>query len=148
MIHETGENIEIKKISDTSWEIPKHGNMLVPVTLFASEQLLDIMRKDPTLAQARNVACLPGVRKAFVMPDGHCGYGFPIGGVAAIDVKNGGISPGGIGYDINCGMRLIKTNFTIKDVQPKIKELVNTLYKRVPAGVGATAFAEKEGYLS
>ncbi|HLC96071.1 MAG TPA: RtcB family protein [Candidatus Nanoarchaeia archaeon] len=136
MINETGENIELKKISENIFEIPKQGNMHVPVTIFANEKLLSIMRKDPTLAQARNVACLPGIRKAFVMPDGHCGYGFPIGGVAAIDVDTGCICPGGIGYDLNCGVRLLRTSLSKDDVKEKLPTLMDALFKNVPAGLG------------
>jgi len=96
------------------------------------------MRQDRTLEQAANVAMLPGIYKySIVMPDGHQGYGFPIGGVAAFDVKEGVISPGGVGYDINCGVRLIRTNLTEKEVRPRIKELVDTLFKNVPSGLGS-----------
>ena len=92
--------------------------------------------------QIRNVATLPGITKyALCMPDGHFGYGFPIGGVAAMDMHEGGvISPGGIGFDINCGMRLVATNLTLEDVQPHLKQLVDKLFDRVPAGVGSTGF--------
>jgi tRNA-splicing ligase RtcB len=91
--------------------------------------------------QVTNVATLPGiVRHAYCMPDGHWGYGFPIGGVAAMDAETGVISPGGIGFDINCGMRLVVTNLTYPEVQPRLKELVDALFKRVPAGVGSTGF--------
>jgi len=136
MIHGTGEELKLKKLNDFSWEIPQTGDMKVPVTIFANEKLLEIMRKDPTLLQASNVAQLPGVRKAFVMPDGHCGYGFPIGGVAAIDVEKGGISPGGIGYDINCGVRLLRTNLREEEVRGKLQEIIDTLFSKVPAGLG------------
>ncbi len=132
----TGEGIELKKISDEIWEIPKQDCMNVPVRVFANEKLLEIMRKDKTLWQAKNVGCLPGVLKAFVMPDGHQGYGFPIGGVAAMDAEKGGISPGGIGYDINCGVRLLASNLTREEVKPKLKELVDSIFKNVPAGLG------------
>jgi tRNA-splicing ligase RtcB len=91
--------------------------------------------------QVTNVATLPGiVRYALCMPDGHWGYGFPIGGVAAMEAETGVISPGGIGFDINCGMRLVVTNLTYPEVQPHLKELVDALFKRVPAGVGSTGF--------
>jgi len=136
MIQGTGEKVELKKINEYSWEIPKTGNMKVPVTIFANEKLLEIMRKDPTLIQASNVAQLPGVRKAFVMPDGHCGYGFPIGGVAAMDVETGGISPGGIGYDINCGVRLLRTSLKESQVRDKLKPIMDLIFQNVPAGLG------------
>ena len=130
---------EIRQISPVIWEIPasfKEG-MRVPARFYASDALLNTM-DEKVIEQLTNVATLPGIQKyALCMPDGHMGYGFPIGGVAAFDPKEGGvISPGGIGFDINCGMRLVKTNLTIKDVEPKIKELVDELFKSVPAGVG------------
>src|SRR3989344_1891483 len=136
---------EIKNISECVWELPisfKKG-MRVPVRIIASEKLLKEMDAG-VFDQISNVATLPGiVNNAYCMPDGHWGYGFPIGGVAAFDVENGGvISPGGIGFDINCGMRLITTNLTIDDVRPKIKQLVDELYKAVPAGVGCKGFVK------
>jgi tRNA-splicing ligase RtcB len=140
-------NIEqiIQQISDTVWEIPvsyKEG-MRVPARIYATEKLMREM-DDGVYDQITNVATLPGITKyALCMPDGHFGYGFPIGGVAAMDVEAGGvISPGGIGFDINCGMRLVVTNLTYKDVKPYIKQLVDRLYERVPAGVGSTGFVK------
>ncbi len=132
--------VKIKKIDDVRWEIPKGTLpcMKVPGRVYATENLIKKMQKDRTLIQAAGVACLPGIYKySIVLPDGHEGYGFPIGGVAAIDAEEGVISPGGIGYDINCGVRLIRTNLTIDDIRPKIKELVDTLFKNVPSGVGS-----------
>ncbi|MCX5713322.1 MAG: RtcB family protein, partial [Candidatus Omnitrophica bacterium] len=130
----------IKKISDTLWEIPpsyKTG-MRVPARIYASEKLLDAM-DEGVFEQVTNVATLPGIVKyAFCMPDGHWGYGFPIGGMAAMDPETGVISPGGIGFDINCGMRLVLTTLTLDEVQPRIRQLVDTLFRRVPAGVGST----------
>ncbi len=128
-----------KKISDVIWELPtsyKKG-MRVPARVYATKELLPGF-DDKVIDQLTNVASLPGIQKhALCMPDGHMGYGFPIGGVAAFDPKEGGvISPGGIGFDINCGMRLVKTNLTWKNVQPKIKELMDHLFKTIPAGVG------------
>ena len=135
---------EISKISDTIWEIPtsfKKG-MLVPARIYATKKLLDGMDAG-VFNQVTNVACLPGIQKySFCMPDGHWGYGFPIGGVAAFDSETGIISPGGIGFDINCGMRLVTTNLTYKEVQPKLKELVDGLFKTVPSGVGARGFVQ------
>jgi tRNA-splicing ligase RtcB len=131
--------MEIKKISDIVWEIPKENGMNVPVRIFASEKLLDKMKQDRTLEQGKNVACLPGIYKyAIVLMDGHEGYGFPIGGVAALDYEKGGISPGGIGYDINCGVRLLRTNLTKEEIYPKIKPLLESLFKHTPAGLGST----------
>jgi tRNA-splicing ligase RtcB len=117
--------------------------MRVPVRVIATKKLLDEMDLQ-VYDQATNVATLPGIQKfAFVMPDGHSGYGFPIGGVAAFDVNEGGvISPGGIGFDINCGMRTVLTNLTYEDVKPHLKTLVDKLFERVPAGVGSTGFVK------
>ena len=93
--------------------------------------------------QVTNVACLPGIQRyALCMPDGHWGYGFPIGGVAAMDLRQGVISPGGVGYDINCGMRLIRTDLTVADVQPRLNPLMTELFRKVPAGVGARGFVK------
>jgi tRNA-splicing ligase RtcB len=112
--------------------------MRVPVTIYANEELLSKMLSDRTIHQAMNVATLPGVQKhVVVLPDGHEGYGFPVGGVAAMSVDDGVISPGGVGYDINCGVRLIRTNLDEKDVRPKLKDLVNELFRAVPSGVGS-----------
>lgn len=135
----------LKKISDTVWEIPvsyKEG-MRVPARIYGTEKLIREM-DDAVYDQITNVATLPGITKyALCMPDGHFGYGFPIGGVAAMDVESGGvISPGGIGFDINCGMRLMVTNLTYKEVKPYIKEVVDKLYQKVPAGVGSKGFVK------
>lgn len=135
----------LKQISDVIWEIPmtyKQG-MRVPARIYGTEKLIQEL-DDAVYDQITNVATLPGITKyALCMPDGHFGYGFPIGGVAAMDVDNGGvISPGGIGFDINCGMRLVTTNLDYKEVKPYIKELVDKLYERVPAGVGSTGFVK------
>ncbi len=134
----------IKKINDYVWEIPtsfKQG-MNVPARIIASKKLLEAMDKG-VFDQVTNVACLPGIQKyAYCMPDGHWGYGFPIGGVAAFDAKEGVISPGGIGFDINCGMRLVTTKLTWDQVKPKLKELVDTFFKTVPAGVGCKGFVK------
>jgi tRNA-splicing ligase RtcB len=134
---------QLQKISDTVWELPpsyKEG-MRVPARIVATEKLVREM-DEAVYQQVSNVATLPGIaRYALCMPDGHSGYGFPIGGVAAMDVQKGGvISPGGIGFDINCGMRLITTNLTVEDVQPRLKEIVDRLFERVPAGVGTHGF--------
>ncbi|MCD6428807.1 MAG: RtcB family protein [Desulfurococcales archaeon] len=134
-------NIQLRRVDEYTWEIPKGVKkcMRVPAIIFADDYLLSKMRDDLTLVQAANVACLSGVQLAvYVMPDGHQGYGFPIGGVAAMDVNEGVISPGGVGYDINCGVRLLRTNLSIDDVKPKIKELVDEIFRNVPSGVGST----------
>ena len=135
---------QIKQTSNVTWEIPKtfKEGMRVPVKIFAKKELLENF-DDAVFTQATNVATLPGIQKySFVMPDGHSGYGFPIGGVAAMDVNDGVISPGGIGFDINCGMRAITTNLTHNDVKDKIKELVDLLFERVPTGVGCKGFVK------
>src|ERR671923_1975723 len=133
----------LQKISDTVWELPatyKEG-MRVPARIIATEKLVREM-DEAVYQQISNVATLPGItRFALCMPDGHSGYGFPIGGVAAMDARQGGvISPGGIGFDINCGMRLVVTNLTYEEVKPHLKTLVDRLFERVPAGVGSTGF--------
>jgi tRNA-splicing ligase RtcB len=111
--------------------------MRVPAVLYTSAKLLESVKRDLTLQQASNVAHLPGIqRMSYVMPDAHQGYGFPIGGVAAFDMDEGIISPGGVGYDINCGVRLLRTDFMEKDVAGKRKELLAEIFKEVPAGVG------------
>ncbi|MDH7493121.1 MAG: RtcB family protein, partial [Candidatus Saccharicenans sp.] len=129
--------MELVRISEFIWEIPKSGEMRVPARIYASEKLIELAKRDQTLSQARNVACLPGIhRMSYVMPDAHQGYGFPIGGVAAFDLDEGIISPGGVGYDINCGVRLLRTDFKEIDITAKRKELLAEIFKEVPAGVG------------
>ena len=136
---EPQQEIKLNKISDNVWEIPQTGEMKVPTRVFASEKLLAKMKGDRSLGQAKNIAVLPGIYKyACVMPDGHEGYGFPIGGVAALDVETGGLSPGGIGYDINCGVRMMRTNLKKDVFYPKMKELLNSLFEYVPAGLGSS----------
>jgi tRNA-splicing ligase RtcB len=131
------------KISDAVWELPVNykAGMRVPARIIATEKLVREM-DEAVYQQISNVATLPGItRYALCMPDGHSGYGFPIGGVAAMDIHKGGvISPGGIGFDINCGMRLVITNLTLTDVQPHLHRIVDRLYERVPAGVGSHGF--------
>ncbi|NYZ75089.1 RtcB family protein [Candidatus Micrarchaeota archaeon] len=129
--------MEFEKIGEATWGLPKEGRMRVPVRVYAKESMLSKMGEDRTLQQARNVATLPGiVDAALVMPDGHEGYGFPIGGVAAFGMEDGIVSPGGVGYDINCGVRLLTTNLTDNEVRPKLRELINGLYANIPCGVG------------
>jgi tRNA-splicing ligase RtcB (3'-phosphate/5'-hydroxy nucleic acid ligase) len=129
--------MEIKKISDYEYELPKTGKMLVAGRVFASEKLLADMKHDITLEQVKNVATLPGIiRASIAMPDAHQGYGFSIGGVAAFDLDSGVISPGGVGYDINCSVRLLRTNLTLKDMEKKRKEVIDKLFRDVPSGVG------------
>ena len=129
--------MELKKINDVTWKIKKEGQMKVPVVIFASEKLLKKIKQDETIKQAVNVASLPGVlENVVVCPDAHQGYGFPIGGVAAFDIDKGVISPGGVGYDINCSVRLLKTNLKAEDLIGKEKELAHSLFRAVPSGVG------------
>jgi len=135
---------DLKRINNYIWEIPKsyRGDMRVPARIFASEKFLsDIFfaegGKDRSVEQLVNVATLPGIQKwALAMPDIHEGYGFPIGGVAAMDVKSGVISPGGIGYDINCGVRVLRTDKTYKEIKDRISDLATAIYNEVPSGVG------------
>src|SRR6185436_14948631 len=113
--------------------------MKTDVVVYASETLLAQIRKDRSLEQAMNVATLPGiVGSSLAMPDIHQGYGFPIGGVAATDFETGVISPGGVGFDINCGVRLLGVTLTEGDVRPRLQELVNQLFRDVPCGVGGS----------
>lgn len=136
--------MQTQKIEDFIWEIPvteKEG-MRVPARIIASERIMKEMDQG-VYNQITNVACLPGIQShALCMPDGHWGYGFPIGGVAAFDLEEGVISPGGIGFDINCGVRSIRTNLTYEELKPRLNELMDTLFKLVPAGVGSTGFVK------
>ena len=127
----------IKKISKNVYGLLKEGCMNVPGIVYASEKILEDIKKDKTLEQVKNVACLPGILKnSITLTDAHQGYGFSIGGVAAFDLDEGIISPGGVGYDINCSVRLLKTNLTKKDVLSKQKEISDKLNKKIPSGVG------------
>ena len=137
----------VNRITDEIWEIPlsEKLGMLVPARIYATKEILQAMDSG-VFDQVTNVACLPGIRRyALCMPDGHWGYGFPIGGVAAFDIDHGVISPGGIGFDINCGMRLIRTDLTLADVQPNLEKLMTELFRKVPAGVGASGFVRLSG---
>ena len=121
--------------------------MKVPVTILASDSLVKKMKQDATFTQATNAACLPGIYKhSIVLPDGHQGYGFPIGGVAATDYESGVISPGGVGYDINCGVRILRTNLDESDIQPKIRDLIDQLFDDVPTGVGKQGKIDLRNY--
>ena len=129
----------LDKISDNIWEVPTAYNrhMRVPARIYADRHLLDAMMRDDTLTQAVNITQLPGLLKYSVtLPDGHQGYGFPIGGVGAFTMDEGIITPGGVGYDINCGVRLMRTDLTFKEVDEKKTELINEIFKLVPCGVG------------
>jgi len=131
--------MDIKKVSENVFEIQKGTQpcMRVPVRIYASDDLVKKMKQDATFKQATNAACIPGIYTySIVLPDGHQGYGFPIGGVAATDYESGVISPGGVGYDINCGVRVLRTNLDEKDVRPKVRQLIDQLFADVPTGVG------------
>ena len=133
-------NHRVRKISDLIFQVEKieSKGMKVPVTIYANDNLISKMITDRTIDQATNVATLPGVIKhVVVLPDGHEGYGFPVGGVAATDLEEGVVSPGGVGYDINCGVRLIRTGLNEAELRPRLKDLVNELFKSIPTGVGS-----------
>jgi tRNA-splicing ligase RtcB len=134
--------MHLEKIDDYRWLIPRtyKAGMRTDAMVFASERLLEAIRKDDSLEQAANVAMLPGiVGRALAMPDIHQGYGFPIGGVAAVDEQTGVVSPGGVGFDINCGVRLLSSSLVLKDVKPKLHDLVNQLFRDVPSGTGKSS---------
>ena len=131
--------IKPEKIDPCRWLIPKDGHMRVPGLVFSNEQMMRSIQKDQSLKQVVNVATLPGiVGHSLAMPDIHWGYGFPIGGVAAFDPDEGIVSPGGVGYDINCGCRLMTTRLKANEIRPIIKDIVYALFKDIPAGVGST----------
>jgi tRNA-splicing ligase RtcB len=132
------ENI-LKKITPYKWELSKgyKKGMRVPAYFYINLELMKILERD-AVEQASNVATMPGIQMAsLVMPDVHVGYGFPIGGVAGFDVEEGVVSPGGVGFDINCGVRLLRSNFREDEIKPKIRELVDELFRAVPSGVGS-----------
>jgi tRNA-splicing ligase RtcB len=137
--------IELKKIRENLWEIPATGDMKVPGRVYISQEMIEKgLKDDEALKQVVNVAHLPGIEKySLAMPDIHWGYGFPIGGVAATNLDEGVISPGGVGYDINCGVRLATTNLEYEPVKNKIDTLVSKLFHAVPTGVGASGAIKK-----
>ncbi len=129
----------LKKVTDYKWELPKSykQGMRVPAYFYINRKLMQILERD-AVEQASNVAMMPGIQTAsLVMPDVHVGYGFPIGGVAAFDVEEGVISPGGVGFDINCGVRLVKTSLNVNEVKPLIRKLIDELFVAIPSGVGS-----------
>ncbi len=136
---------EIRQISPFIWQVEPFGEMSVPVRIYADSRLLEGIEQDGAGQQAMNVAHMPGiVRASLAMPDAHWGYGFPIGGVAAFDPERGGVvSPGGIGFDINCGVRLVASDLVEDDVKPRIDKIVRTLYQQVPCGVGSSKAIRK-----
>ena len=132
------EAIRCEPIDACRYRIPPQGRMRVPGLVFADERLMQGIRGDPCLRQVANVACLPGIVGAsLAMPDIHWGYGFPIGGVAAFDADEGVVSPGGVGYDINCGVRLLRTRVMVDEARGRIRDLVESLFRNIPTGVGS-----------
>jgi tRNA-splicing ligase RtcB len=130
--------MEIVRLDDYRWLIPRQGKMRTEGLVFADETLMQDIRGDQAVEQVANVAQLPGiVGRSIGMPDIHWGYGFAIGGVAAFDAEEGGvISPGGVGYDINCGVRLLRSHLTVQDLRPRLRSLMDRLFQTIPAGVG------------
>lgn len=137
--------MELIQLNDYLWEIPKIGGMRVPGRIYAGKELMQNIREDDCLQQVVNVAHLPGIVKySLAMPDIHLGYGFPIGGVCATDPQMGGvISPGGVGYDINCGVRLVRTSIQESELDGKVQNLVRNLFYRIPSGVGSSSVLKK-----
>jgi tRNA-splicing ligase RtcB len=137
---------DLKQINHSLWEIPPKGGMRVPGRIYATREMLPDVTKDNAHMQVMNVAHLPGiVGYSMAMPDIHWGYGFPIGGVAAFDMNEGIVSPGGVGYDINCGVRLLRTDLLADSVLPKLNALVHRLFRNVPTGVGSTGKVRVSG---
>jgi len=138
----------LEKVDDYRWRIPQSykAGMRVPGLVYASQEMMTHITEEQALEQVANVAFLPGiVGHSLAMPDIHWGYGFPIGGVAAMRTNDGVVSPGGVGFDINCGVRLLRTNLTKDEVLPKIKELVEDLYRSVPSGLGSSGRIKLHG---
>lgn len=138
--------IKLEKLDDNRWLLPRTGAMRVPGIIYANEKIHNLFQNDESAKQVANVAHLPGiVNYSLAMPDIHWGYGFPIGGVAAFDMDEGIISPGGVGYDINCGCRLMATELTLADIKDNLKDLTTALYQRIPTGVGSTGYVKLSG---
>src|SRR5438270_2796113 len=132
-------DVQLERIDEYRYRIPRDesSGMRTDVVVYASATLIEQIRKDQSLIQAMNVAMLPGiVGSSLAMPDIHQGYGFPIGGVAAMDAEYGVVSPGGVGFDINCGVRLVRTNLSESDVRPRLKPLIDQVFRDVPCGAG------------
>ena len=135
----------LERVREYVWELPQSGDMRVPARVLASETLLEQISEDKTLEQLENTTHLPGITKyAICMPDGHQGYGFPVGGVGAMDAEEGCISPGAVGYDINCGVRMVRTNLTYEDVRGHERGLVDSLFANVPSGLGGGGIVEAD----
>lgn len=136
--------INLNKIGNELWEISPFGGMRVPGRIYISKEMIEDLQNDEAIKQVINVAHLPGIQKySLAMPDIHWGYGFPIGGVAATDINEGVISPGGVGYDINCGVRLIATSLEYRPLEKRIGKLVENLFRNIPTGVGASGAIKK-----
>ncbi len=137
------DGITLEQVREYVWEIPQENGMNAPARVLASEALLEEIKADKTLEQLKNTTHLPGITThAICMPDGHQGYGFPVGGVGAMDAENGCISPGAVGYDINCGVRMMKTSLTYDEVQGREEELVDSLFANIPSGLGGGGIVE------
>ena len=135
----------LEQIDDWRWRIPRDDSigMRTDVIVYASKPIIEKILKDRSLEQAANVASLPGiVGPSLAMPDIHQGYGFPIGGVAATDVEDGVVSPGGVGFDINCGVRLVRSTLNRGEVRNRLRELVNQIFRDVPCGTGGSGFVK------
>ena len=139
------DGITLERVRENVWRLPREGPMRVAGRVFASESLLEEIADDKTLQQLRNTTHLPGiVEPAICMPDGHQGYGFPVGGVGAIDAEDGCISPGAVGYDINCGVRMVRTSLTDDDLRGRESELVDRLFEAIPSGLGGGGVVETD----
>ncbi|MGE4579480.1 MAG: RtcB family protein [Desulfuromonadales bacterium] len=131
-------SVKIERIDACRWRIPREGDMRTDGLVFASEKMINFLRQEQALEQVRNVATLPGiVGPSIAMPDIHWGYGFPIGGVAAFSADEGVVSPGGVGYDINCGVRLLRSGLSVAEIRPVAQKLADTLFRNIPSGVGS-----------
>ncbi len=135
---ENKQKTELTQLDKNRYMIEKHGAMRVPGLVYLNDDLLKVLGTDESIRQVENVACLPGIVGAsMAMPDIHWGYGFPIGGVAAFDAESGIISPGGVGYDINCGVRLLRTSMMAESIIPHVGDIVDRLYLNIPSGIGS-----------
>ena len=136
--------IKINQLNDNLWEIPKFGGMKVPGRIYMNKNMMESLHNDEAIKQVVNVAHLPGIEKySLAMPDIHWGYGFPIGGVAATNLEEGVISPGGVGYDINCGVRLARTSLKFDEIKKDVMKIVKNLFQNIPTGVGASGAIKK-----
>src|SRR6266542_243505 len=137
---------ELRRVDETLWEIPASGAMRVPARIFADEAILGAIASDKSLEQLCNVATLPGiVDAAYAMPDIHQGYGFPVGGLAATELPDGVVSPGGVGYDINCGVRLLAAPVSADELARRKEALVHEISRAVPAGAGKGSGRTRHG---